>query len=161
MNLVRWSAVVLVLGLAGTGVAEEKLVNKLPDAVAKALEKADEVEVYSLNGETNEKDGWHGAKVLGKTTLKAADAKKALASSVTKGVTDGEGGKRCFIPRHGIRVRHEGKTYDLVICFECSWVYVYTDSSDKPQVFMTSNSPEKAVNKILTDAKVPLAKPEK
>jgi hypothetical protein len=155
-------ACALIILLAASGSAQDKKPeNKLPDAVVKALEKGDEVVVYSLNGETANKDGWHGAKVLGTTVVRGADAKKALASAVAKGVVEGTNGARCFIPRHGLRVAHTGKTYDLEICFECRWVYLFTDASDKPQVFITSDSPQKALNKILTDAKVELAKPEK
>ena len=150
------AAVVLVLGAGGSG-AEKPLENKLPDAVAKALDKADELQVYSLNGDTNVKGGWHGAKMLGKTAVKKAD-RKSLATAVKKGIVDGAGGARCFIPRHGLSFTHDGTTYDLVICFECHWVYIYTNKSDKPTVLTVSDSPRKLLDKILSAAKVPLAK---
>lgn len=159
MKLTHWFAMaVAVAFVAGADAAEKD--KKLPAEVASALEKAEALEVYSLDGEKNVKDGWHGAKVLGKTAVKGDEAKKAGAL-VVKGVADGETGARCFIPRHGVRVTHEKKTYDLVICFECHWVYVYTDGATDPQQFPTSAAAEKALNGILTAAKVPLAKPEK
>ncbi len=74
-----------------------------------------------------------------------------------KGVEEGGVAARCFIPRHGIRVTHDGKTYDLLICFQCHHVYIYADNSDKPQTMTISDLPQKAFNKILTDAKVKLA----
>jgi hypothetical protein len=161
MKLV-WCAVAVVLAFAvPTGAQEKKDENKLSDEVVKALEKADAVEVYSLDGELDGKDTWRGAKVLGKTEVKGEKAQKALADAVKKGVTEGDRGARCFIPRHGLRVTHDKKTYDLVICFECGWLYLYTDKSDKPQVLLISSSPQSALNKILTDAKVKIAKPEK
>src|SRR6266545_3735172 len=161
MIRVRWVAFAVTLTFTTAGAAQEKKdANKLPDTVRTALEKAGELEVYSLNGETNDTDGWHGSKVLGKTTVKKEAATK-LAGALAKGVTEGDRGARCFIPRHGVRATYDGKTYDLVICFECGWVYLYTDKSDKPQVLMISTSPNNALNKILTDAKVPLAKAEK
>ena len=155
MALTRWVAVAVALALGTCAVAQDK--NKLPDAVATALEKAGELEVYSLAGEAGDKDGWHGVKVLGKTTVTKDDATK-LASAVAKGVTEGDKGARCFIPRRGVRAVYDGKTYDLVICFECGWVYVYVDKSDKPTRLMISETPHKFFDKILTDAKVPLAK---
>jgi hypothetical protein len=162
MKTLSWFAATVGMFLAAAAIADDKkLDNKLPDAVAKALEKADEVELLSLNGERDATDGWRGSKVLGKTTVKKEADRKSLASAVKKGVEEGKDGSRCFIPRHGIRVTHEKKTYDLVICFECHWVYVYTEGSDKPLVLMTSDSAQKTLNKFLTDAKVPLAKPEK
>ena len=158
MKLARWcAAVALVFGVTFAARAADKL----PDAVTKALEKADELAVYSLGGETAEKDGWHGAKVLGQTTVKGEAAQKVMAAAVKKGVEDGDHASRCFVPRHGVRATHAGTTYDLLICFECGWLYVYTDASDKPTVLMISDGPQKALNKILVDARVPLAKPEK
>lgn len=156
-----WTAILLVVFLSADTHGEDKPENKLPDAVAKALDKAESLEVYSLDGERGVEDGWHGAKVLGKTTVKMADDKKALVTAVKKGVAEGTGGARCFIPRHGFRAVYDGKTYDLVICFECHWVYIYTDKSDKPTVLMISETPQKLLNTILTGAKVPLAKPAK
>ena len=199
MKTIRWcAALAFVFGPATCGAA--RAADKLPGAVAKALEKADELDVYSLGGETTEKDGWHGARVLGQTTVKGETEQKALAAAVKKGVEEGDRGARCFVPRHGVRATHDGKTYDLLICFECGWLYVgfaqripaatknkdlwrfpglrirtydanrhslgkalyvYTDESDKPTVLMISEGPQKALNKILTAARVPLAKPEK
>lgn len=148
--------------LLGAAVADDRPPeNKLPAPVVAALEKPEELELYSLNGDTDDPGGWHGAKVLGKTTVTAAADRKALASALKKGVEEGKDGARCFIPRHGVRVSHAGKSYDLLICFECHWLYVYADGSDKPLVLTTSDGPQKVLNKLLGDAKVPLAKPEK
>ncbi|MBN9122709.1 MAG: hypothetical protein J0I06_26790 [Planctomycetes bacterium] len=80
---------------------------------------------------------------------------------MAKGVTEGDKGARCFVPRHGVRAVHGGKTYDLVICFECGWVYVFVDGSDKPTRLMISETPHKMLDKILTDAKVLPAKSDK
>ncbi len=162
MNTIRWCVAVCVVALAAasTSTAVDKKEPRLPTAVATALEKAGELELYSLDGDLKQNGEWHGAKVLGKTTVKGADAKK-VATGLAKGVADGDSGAKCFIPRHGVRVTHDKKTYDLVICFECHWVYVYTDADDKPQRFATTGAAEKAINELLTAAKVPLAKPEK
>ena len=160
MCRVRWCVVVISL-TSTSALLAQKPDNKLPEVIVKALEKADELDVYSLGGETTEVKGWHGAKVLGQTKVKGEADLKALVGALKKGVADGEGGARCFIPRHGVRVAHDGKTYDLLICFECHWVYVFTDKSDKPLVLMIADLPQKVFNKLLTDAKVPLAAPKK
>jgi len=156
-----WGAVAIVCLLSVTTSGADKKENKLPEPVVKALEKAESIEVYSLDGERGVEDGWHGTRVLGKTTVNKAKDTKAIAVAVTKGVAEGTDGARCFIPRHGIRVTYDDKTYDLVICFECHWVYIYTDKSDKPTVLIISEAPQKLLNTILTDAKVQLAKPTK
>jgi hypothetical protein len=159
----KWmlGAAVALLIAATAGADERPPENKLPAPVLAALEKAEGVELYSLDGDTDNPAGWHGAKVLGKATVTAAADRKALASALRKGVEEGRDGARCFVPRHGVRVSHAGKSYDLLVCFECHWLYVYTDDSDKPLVLMVSESAQKVLNKLLTDAKVSLAKPEK
>ncbi|VTR91989.1 Uncharacterized protein OS=Pirellula staleyi (strain ATCC 27377 / DSM 6068 / ICPB 4128) GN=Psta_0497 PE=4 SV=1 [Gemmata massiliana] len=160
MKMSWWCAALCVFAFGSLAPAEDKKENKLPEAVQTALEKAESLELYSLNGETNVRDGWHNTKVLGQTTVKGDDAKK-IAAAVVKSVGEGRVGAKCFIPRHGVRVTHDGKTYDLVICFECRWVYVYTDKNENPQRVTTSTSAQELLNQILSDAKVPLAKPEK
>jgi len=35
---------------------------------------------------------------------------------------------RCFIPRHGLKFTCESKSWDILICFECFWVYFFTES---------------------------------
>jgi hypothetical protein len=151
---------VIVLAGAPAVSADEK--NKLPDEVVAALEKAQKIEVYSLTGDRADKgaDAWHGYGSLGKTTLKQGDDVKKLIDAVKKGVADGGPGARCFIPRHGISVTHDGKTYDLIICFECSWIYVF--EGDKRLVTVTTTgAAHKQLDKWLTNAGVKLAKPEK
>jgi hypothetical protein len=155
---------VAVIGLSFLAAlrADDKLPeNKLPEPIAKAVEKADEVVLYSLSGKTDERDGWHGAKVLGTTTVKEPAVKKSLSTALVKSVSEGAGGTRNFSPLHGLRARYDGKTYDLLISFECHWLYVYVDDSDKPQVLLIGDAPQNELNKILTSAKVELAKPKK
>jgi hypothetical protein len=151
--------IALLLNASATG-DEKETANKLPENVVKTLEKSKELTIYSLDGLSDKKDDWHGAKVLGKTTIKGDDVKK-LVTELAKSVEEGNRPARCFIPRHGVRGTSDDAGFDLVICFECGWVYVYTDKSDKPQTFMITDSTQAKLNKILTDAKIPLAAPPK
>jgi hypothetical protein len=72
-------------------------------------------------------------------------------------MAESKGGAKCFLPRHGIRVTADGKTIDLVICFECSWIYIYYGDKDGPHV-TTSGGPQPAFDKVLKDNGVPLPK---
>ena len=151
---------VLLLPAACAG--QEK--NVIPDHVKTILENATKYEVYSLDPGPGEgvKDGFHRWKVLGKTTVMAETKRATLLEALSKGVADNKGeAAKCFIPRHGLRATHDGKTIDLVICFECMHVYVYADPKDsekKSDSFFTTGSPEEAFDKVLKDAGVPLAK---
>ncbi|VTR91990.1 Uncharacterized protein OS=Pirellula staleyi (strain ATCC 27377 / DSM 6068 / ICPB 4128) GN=Psta_0497 PE=4 SV=1 [Gemmata massiliana] len=161
MNAVRWFVVGCAAVLGGTAAAQDQkqAATKLPDTVLTALEKAEAIEVYSLNGSTNDEDetGWHATRLLGKTSVKG-EAAKGLVTALKKGLKDEAEKADCFTPRHGIRVSHDGKTYDMLICFECRWMYVYTGEKEKPLVVVISDSPQERINQILTDAKVQIAK---
>jgi hypothetical protein len=153
-------AIVLTVGALLTGAtAQAADKNEVPAAAKAILDKATEYEIYSLDPSVEGvKDGFHGWKVLGKTTVK--DAKRTdLLKALAKGVDENKGeAAKCFIPRHGIRARDGDKTVDLVICFQCLQVYVYYDKSEKRDaMFLTSRSPEESFDSVLKAAGVPLA----
>jgi hypothetical protein len=137
--------------------------NKLPDKAKAVLEKADSWELYSLDPAAKQdgsrNDGFHGWKVLGKTEVKDAKVREQLLTALTKGIAESDGfGAKCFDPRHGIRAKLDKQSVDLVICFECSWVYVFSDGTNHDGTAVTTGKPQAAFNKVLQDAKVPLPK---
>jgi hypothetical protein len=144
---------VLVAGLPVNG-AE----NKIPDTVQTILAKADKFELYSLDpdrGKEKPKDKFHGWKVLGKAALKTAETRKKLIEALRKGVKANDGTVAdCFNPRHGIRATHQGKTVDLVICFECYSMIIY--EGKKTATVLTTGAPQPVFDKVLKEAKVPL-----
>jgi hypothetical protein len=148
---------------AGTAPSARAADNKLPEAAQKALEQAPELTLYSLDpsppkdkDKGDDKDDFHGWKVLGKAALKKDDA-TAVAAAVVKGVADSDGKAAfCFNPRHGVRAAAaDGTVYDFVICFECLQVRVFADDKKLPGA-LTAASPQPALDKLLKDAGVPL-----
>ncbi len=136
----------------------------LPEKAKAILDQASSIELYSLDPIESEKSppkdgGLHGWKVLGKTTAEG-NLKQEMLTAVTTAIGQKATGARCFWPRHAIRAVHEGKTVDLVICYECSWVYVFFDKDQKPTILTTSSAQE-ALDKVLRAAKVPLPAPAK
>ena len=93
--------------------------------------------LISLDPNLEPKDGkdadrFHGWKVLGQTTIKDADVRKKVLDAVLKGIQENKGeAANCFQPRHGLHATHEGKTVDLVICFECLQIRAYGDGDNK------------------------------
>jgi hypothetical protein len=132
--------------------------DKLPADAKAVLDKAEMIEVYSLDPAAREgvKDGFHGWKVLGKVAVKKAD-RKALIEAIEKGAAGGDKPAKCFEPRHGIRAVDSTKTVDLVICYQCGFMYAF-HGKDKQTTVLTSRASAPALNKILTAAKIPLAK---
>jgi hypothetical protein len=59
----------------------------------------------------------------------------------------------CFDPRHAIRASIGAETVDLVICFDCSMIHVY--SPDKTLV-NTNATAQPALDAALKQAGVPL-----
>lgn len=155
MRLQLWVAVVVLAAVGRSSAAE------IPADVKAALEKASEWELYSLHPEQKKdapKEALHNWRVLGKTTIKDADTRKKLLDALAKGANDHDGTVvDCFNPRHGIRVKAGDKTIDLVICFECYQTEIYT-GDQRTGGYQTARSPQPALDKVLTDAKVPLPK---
>ena len=150
----------LVMASVSARAAEKE--NKIPEDLRAILEKSEQFELLSLSPELLQekpKDGFHGWKVLGTTTVKDAETRQKLVVAFKKGVEENKGvAAACFQPRHGIRVTHDGKTVEFVICFECFHVRAFAGDKDRKGFFIT-NSPQAAFDGVLKEAKVPL--PEK
>jgi hypothetical protein len=134
--------------------------NKLPDVAKNILEKAGQLVLLSIDPRTEKeapKDGFHGYKVLGRTTLKN-DAQKKVVAALPKGMEGRIDPAKCFDPRHGISATHEGNSVELVICFECSQLYVHVTSEKGAKKLLIGKDPEPLLDKILKDAGIPRAK---
>jgi hypothetical protein len=154
--------VALVIGLWAQVAGQE---NKIPDKAGEILKKATEFELLSIGqglSSKNPTEDFHRWPVLGKTTIKDPNDRNRLIAALEKGVEENEGeSMKCFNPRHGIRVTHDGVTADFVICFECFQAVVYV-AGEKEQRFLITNSPASVFNQTLQHANVPLARePEK
>jgi hypothetical protein len=143
------------------------LQNRIPEVVERLFDKAEMFELFSLDpklGSAKEgkgvkgKDYFYGWQVLGKTEVKGEAERKRLADALQSGAEDNHGAvEKCFIPRHGVRLKGGGKTVDLVICFECLQVEVFVDGK-REKGFLTSGEPQQAFDATLKTAGVPLPK---
>jgi hypothetical protein len=163
MNWTHISLTVLVLTLPGTARADDKPSSKDLKAL---FEKAEAIDLYSLDPGADMKEpadakqGFHGWKVLGKTTIKEAKTRKKVVAVMYQGLEASDGtAAKCFNPRHGIRVTADGKTVDVVICFECLQMQFYVGQAMKTET--TTDTPEKVFDEVLRDAGVPLAAKKK
>lgn len=102
---------------------------------------------------------FHNYPVLGKFQVKDQKLKEQLLAAFYKGVEDGdkEEAAACFNPRHGIRAQHNGKTVDLVICFECHQFEMYPQRKRGYDRYVPiTNSPQDTFDRALRSANVPL-----
>jgi hypothetical protein len=149
--------VALVMGLSAQVAGQE---NKIPDQAREILKKAGQFELLSIGHDpspNNPAEDFRGWPVIGKTTIKDSNTRNRLVAALVKGVEENKGDvMKCFNPRHGIRVTHEGMTADFVICFECFQGIVYVGGG-KEQRFLITDSPASVFNQTLRHASVPLA----
>src|SRR5262245_57513543 len=84
---------------------------------AMILANATELEVYSIDPAVKvEKDGFHGYKILGKTTVKKEEAVKELVAAFKKGVEEAEKARqKDYQPRHGLRFKIRDTTIDVIL----------------------------------------------
>jgi hypothetical protein len=144
--------------------------NRISEVVERLLDRADTFELVSLDPERRAgkdgkgidgKDRFHGWPVLGKTEVKDAAERKRRADALRLGAEDNFGMvAACFIPRHGLRLKGDGKTVDLVICFQCLSVEVFVDGA-RQKGFLTTGAPQKGFDAALKAAGVPMPKPAK
>jgi len=136
--------------------------NKLPDPVRQLLSKSGRLELFSLYPLPLERGptGFHEHPILGSTTL-TGDAANRLVAALEEGASEPTfGPAACFLPRHGLRVEAGRSRVDLVICFQCNSARVYVEGDVQEAAansyYLPGHSPQAALNKILTDAGVPL-----
>jgi hypothetical protein len=159
---------VAVLFMAGCG---SNPYQKIPQNVRTALEKADQFELLSLDPASLDpsrpaikpENSFHRWEILGKTEVNDIETRKKLVAALQKGIGDHPNNYvvNCFNPRHGIRVTSEGKTVDLVICFECENIYIHAGNDSDEKCYQTTNSPQPVFDEVLRQAGVPLPKPAK
>jgi hypothetical protein len=133
------------------------------------LREAPKLEIFALDPmpiaeealATTKVDHLHGYPILGRATLTDGKARAELADLVLRGIRESDGKvAACFNPRHGIRAKHDGRTLDLVICYECLSMTAYGDALgagvDRKGI-LTAPSVESAVTRIFTEAGLRIA----
>ncbi len=132
----------------------------LPRAVDRALAKPGRVELLSLSPgsqSTNSGEAFHGWRILGRTLVADHSVKAHVLAALRRGIGESDGSMSlCFEPRHGLRFTSGKTVVDLVICFECRQIQSYLNGGEKPTA-STSTSPEELLDRVLVDAKIPLA----
>jgi hypothetical protein len=154
--------ILVVVPLLNSGCGNREAI---PAIEANALASSEQFELLSLEPEASfsqkvaegtEVDRFHGWAVLGKTALNS-ETRLKLVAALRKGVSESDGTvASCFMPRHGIRVTHDGKLFDFVICFQCMSVQTFIDDR-AGEGFLVTHSPQPTFDEVLRGASVPLA----
>jgi len=134
---------------------------RLPRVASTALSGAEQYTLLSIDPRRPEQlagDEFHGFRVLGQTSVSDPAVRGRLNAALRSGVKVSlQSRKRCFNPRHGIRVTSGGVTTDLLICFECELGVVFRDRERVAEWETTGRSPQAVFDEVLGEAGVPLA----
>ena len=123
-----------ILFPSGGGAQDDPEKKSLEQATGllKAVGKA-EVTYFRVDPESEGKgktDGLRGWVVLERKPLKEAKTVDEVRSILTDPKTCEPFGTKCYLPGMGFRFKGETKSFDLVICLKCSWIYAYAGADD-------------------------------
>ena len=97
---------------------------------------------------------FHGYEVLGRVKIPKGPKRDQLLQPLQQAIANSRGVfVYCFDPRHAIRASVGAQTVDLVICFECDMIHLY--SPDKALV-NTNATAQPALDAALKRAGIPL-----
>lgn len=92
---------------------------------------------------------FHGYPILGSAELREKVDREALLKALATSIRDSDGDPfACFTPRHGLRFSKDGKTIDIVICFQCESSRAHGFSF---KGFLQTSSAQPAFDKVLRE----------
>jgi len=123
--------------------------------------------LYSINPRTwmippekkKAMDLLYGFQILGKIKIENEKDREKLLNSLIVGISEhNDPPTACkFSPRHGLKVVHNKKTVDYIICFQCGDIQVY-ENGTKVRDELTTRSPQPVFNSFLKAKNIPIAK---
>ncbi|HEX6903938.1 MAG TPA: hypothetical protein VF789_29775 [Thermoanaerobaculia bacterium] len=148
--------------LVSEAIAKDVPPYTFPPGVAEDLRNARSLEVYLVGIRPDYSDkgeSFHNWPVFGSTRVTSSKAVESIVESLIRGVAYKEDEPfGCFFPRHGISASlKDGRRIDLVICYHCRNMEVYT--SEEPVEVYTLSDSRPLLNKTLQNAGVDLKQP--
>jgi hypothetical protein len=153
LTLTLLVAVVSPLSVAAQGTT-------LSPEAASVLHAPENTILYYLNPDSKRDTNditLHGFKILKQVTLEGKQAVMA-SEAFEEAIFQGRDGVQadCFDPRHALRVKANGQTYDFLLCYQCGALEVYRGKSLMETV-VVRGSPE-VLSSLLVGAKAPQSK---
>lgn len=91
--------------------------------------------------------------VIGRTEIKDSAKRETIMAAVNRAIGEPAEPKKCFWPRHGLKIVDSKGTTELVICFHCSQ-YISTGARPSDGYETISDSPQELLNNILKEASI-------
>ncbi len=100
-----------------TSAQEKELDATLPPKIREVLERAEVLHVLGLSSEDKAGIGWYPDV---RAELRIGRERSELLKSFFFDASAGPNpSASCFIPRHGLKATHKGKTVEVIICYQC------------------------------------------
>lgn len=133
-----------------------------PNNTKTIFDKSDKFTLLSLDPSwdslyTTGNNIFHGFRILGQTEVKDNHVRQQLRRLYYDGLADTHFSAACFNPAHGIRTVKDGRTLDLLICFDCALVRVVVNGEKHGDVHWGSTQ-RAAFDEVLAKANVPLSR---
>src|SRR5262249_29647323 len=103
--------------------------NELPAEVGHLLQSAEKATLYSLEpweDPAPTEDTLHGFKIIGRTDLDSGLAKRVIATFKEAISSSRDPVAGCFDPRHALRVTSGAESYDLLLCYACGQLEIFS-----------------------------------
>ena len=127
-----------------------EVLKAFPLETQRILRDAGEVEVLGLiceRGPAPQEPRLRHYPITARTVV-SGQRRDALLRQVYRGVAEGQSLAMCFEPHHALRATHQGRTVEVVICFECTQLYVY-DGRQEPGFAAISTAAEQILEQLL------------
>lgn len=135
---------------------DAQLAQAFPGQSRQILEHSQQFIFYSLDPAfvPQEKETFCGWGVIGKTVITDPKTKHLLIGSLYDSIARGGIMMVCFNPRHAIHAVRNGKSVDIIPCYHCGQVEVY--SAGKEGTAALPHEAPPAFDQVLEQAGVPL-----
>lgn len=140
----------------------------LPEDILSLINNAESIELYSLDAYTRDKDlekfnaremtatKFHGQTIYGSRRFTDEDHKSRIRKAIIDSapVIENPFAAACFWPRHGVRFTAGDKHLDLVICFQCVNMQIY--SPQREDSIQVTSAGKSVLNRILNAEGIPI-----
>jgi hypothetical protein len=147
----------------GRGPLQVDFGDELSQEFRDILFQASSLELVSINPAWPTKEtradpaNLHGYTVRGRTRVESREVRLELLKALGKGARENNGMvAACFNPRHVLVGEFEGRTCEVIICFECLTFQVW-NGTEKVESVDLSQSPRKTFDRIFTEAGLSIA----
>ncbi|MCP4777436.1 MAG: hypothetical protein GY880_24725 [Planctomycetaceae bacterium] len=125
--------------------------------------KVDRLILYSLecdfdeNAVPEDAEMLHGYLVLGKTEVDSAASRTEILDAVRTDIANGSSSAKCFEPHHAIRIGHDDRTSDVVICYKCRGYECTENGKLKTTSYPMDVHSRELLNRVLTSDGITLS----